>query len=227
MGARCEARVRGSSVLGVKLVNDMPIPKTVKDDSYSRQIDTVNGLQFGHANARSPAMSGVKSDQPCAPACVTLSQLSMIGHVTPAAGVPSVSRRCGRRPWLRRWTRCGHPAALLLSAAAWATPVIQFLCHAFFDAVVGVIERRKWNWLVPSRQKIMIDEPRAFERKLLARFLVMGGHSRDNGRCDECDDGCDTGGLHGCSHGSGSSFVLSMALYNHTGTVEPEWLRTA
>jgi hypothetical protein len=77
------------------------IREIVKDDSYSysRHIHTVNGLQFGHANACSPAMTGVKSDQPCAPACVTLSQLSMIGPVIPAAGVPLVSRRCGWRPW--------------------------------------------------------------------------------------------------------------------------------
>jgi hypothetical protein len=39
--------------------------------------------------------------------CSRLSQLSMIGRVTPAAGVPSVSRRRGRRPWLR-----GHGSAV-------------------------------------------------------------------------------------------------------------------
>jgi hypothetical protein len=72
--------VRGSSVLGIKLDRMIgQIREIVKDDSYSRHIHTVNGLQFGHANACSPAMSGVKNDQPCAPACVTLSQLSMIG----------------------------------------------------------------------------------------------------------------------------------------------------
>jgi hypothetical protein len=88
--------VRGSSVLRMKF-NRMigQIREIVKDDSYSRRIHTVNGLRFGHANACSPAMSGVKSDQACAPACVTLSQLSMIGHVTPTAGVPQVSRRGG------------------------------------------------------------------------------------------------------------------------------------
>jgi hypothetical protein len=86
--------VRGSSVLGVKFSGMIgQIREAVKDDSYSRRIDTVNGLRFGHANACCPAMSGVKSDQPCAPACVTLSQLSMIGRVTPAAGVPYFSKQ--------------------------------------------------------------------------------------------------------------------------------------
>jgi hypothetical protein len=104
--------VRDSSVLGIKF-NRMigQIREIVKGDSYSRQIDTVNGLKFGHANACSPAMSGVKSDQPCAPACVTLSQLSMIGRVTPAAGVPLVSSCRGRRPWRVLWAITGRDGA--------------------------------------------------------------------------------------------------------------------
>jgi hypothetical protein len=42
------------------------------------------------------------------PTCGRLSQLSMIGRFTPAAGVPFVSSRADRRPWLRRWAISGH-----------------------------------------------------------------------------------------------------------------------
>jgi hypothetical protein len=52
------------------------------------------------------------------PTCGTLSQLSMIGRVTPAAGVPLVSRRHGRRPrrvlWAINRRRFSRPARRLL-----------------------------------------------------------------------------------------------------------------
>src|ERR1700680_3971755 len=47
--------------------------------------------------------------QPCqSPTCGKLSQLLMIGRVTPAAGVPLVTRRRGRRPWRVLWAKCGN-----------------------------------------------------------------------------------------------------------------------
>jgi hypothetical protein len=114
--------VRGSSVLGMKF-NRMigQIREIVKDDSYSRHIHTVNGLKFGHANACSPAMSGMKSDQPCAPACVMMSQMSMIGRVTPAAGVPLVRRRRGWRQWRVPRARTGRNCLFSLSESSFKT----------------------------------------------------------------------------------------------------------
>jgi hypothetical protein len=71
----------------------------------------------------------------------------MIGSVISAAGVPSVSRRCGGRPWRVLWATSGlprcnndqgtirHRARLRLLRGSWPPPQWQLPVSAHFHAI--------------------------------------------------------------------------------------------
>jgi hypothetical protein len=92
------------------------------------------------------------------PTCGTLSQLSMIGRVTPAAGVRFVGRRAGRRRWRVLWAVTGHrgPCGIgiaLLSSGGHAMKLSRhrFLHLAASAAVLPAVSRIASAQTYPAR----------------------------------------------------------------------------